>query len=161
VRKARRFLTVLAAPLLCTMMIMLGAPAMAAPLSMPPGNGTFFQLESQAGNSLCMQESGTTSTVFLGTCSPTNKADLWYAPTNDISEIANLRTGLCLSVTGYAAGTYLHTCAPGQTAQEWNAYGISEIRNTHTGYCLWQSTTVIQQRNSCNPNNVHDLWLLL
>jgi hypothetical protein len=159
-RNSRRIMAVLAVPLLGTMVVALGPSALAAP-SNPPGNGTFFQLESMANNNLCAQEQGTTSTLFLGTCSPTNKADLWYNPTNDIFEMANLATGKCWSITGKDAGVYLNTCSPGQTAQQWEAYGTSEIKNVHTGYCLWQSVTSVQQRNSCDPNNVHDIWLEL
>jgi Ricin-type beta-trefoil lectin domain len=160
-RKARRFLTILAVPMLCCMTVMLGAPAMAATGSPPPGNGSFFQLESEVNDGLCAQEDGTTSSVYLGGCSLTNHSDLWYNPTNDIYEIANLHSGLCFSVTGDNAGVYLNTCVPGQTAQEWQAYGLDEIQNVHTGYCLWQSDSAIQQRNSCSNTNVHDLWLLL
>src|SRR5260221_11278005 len=116
-RNTRRIIAALAAPLLGTMVMALGQSAMAAPRN-PPGNGTFFQLESMANNNLCAQEQGTTSTLFLGACSPTNRADLWYNPTNDIFEIANLATGKCWSISGTAAGVYLNTCSPGQTAQQ-------------------------------------------
>lgn len=161
-RKARKFMTALAAPLLCIMMIMLGGPAMAAPLSLPPGNGSFFQIESEVNGGLCAWESGTTSTLYLARCSTTNHSDLWYNPTNDIAEFANLNTGLCFSVTGTSAGVYLHTCTAGQTAQEWGTNGgTNEIVNLHTHYCLWQSVSSIQQRSACDSTNSHDLWLLL
>jgi Ricin-type beta-trefoil lectin domain len=160
VRKARKFLAILAAPVLCSIMVMTGGPAMAA-TGGPPGNGSFFQVESEVNGGLCAQEDGTSSPVYLGGCSLTNHSDLWYNPTNDISEMANLHSGLCFSVSGYDAGVYLNTCVPGQTAQEWRAYGVDEIQNVHTGYCLWQSESAIQQRNSCSNTNVHDLWLLL
>lgn len=150
----------LATPLLAATTMALGPSAMAAPNN-PPGNGSFFQLESQANNNLCAQEQGTTNTLFLGPCSPTNKADLWYNPTNDIFEMANLATGKCWSVNGTAAGVYLGTCVPGQTAQQFEALGVSEISNRHTHFCLWQSVTSVQQRSSCDPNNVHDLWQIL
>jgi hypothetical protein len=103
VRISRRFLTVLGAPLLCSMMLLLvGAPAMAAS-SNPPGNGSFFEVESEVNGGLCAQESGTTSTIVLVKCSATDNADLWYNPTNDLAEIANKGTGKCFSVTGFEA----------------------------------------------------------
>lgn len=156
-RNVRKYFTVLAAPLLLA--ILPGAPAMAAG---PPGNGTFFQLEIEAAPGLCLQENGTTSGVYLGSCSTTNHSDLWYNPTGDIFEIANLHSGLCLSVTGFEASVYLNNCVFGQHAQDWQAAGLDEIQNLHTHYCLWQSgNTQLQQRNSCDDSNVHDLWLIL
>lgn len=145
----------MAAPLLFA--ILPGAAAMAAG---PPGNGSFFQLEIQAAPGYCLQENGTSSSVYLGSCSATNHSDLWYNPSGDIGEIANLHSGLCLSVTGNQAGAYLNTCNFGQRAQEWGGFGRSEIQNLHTHYCLWQSgNTNVQQRPSCDDNNAHDLWL--
>ena len=157
-RITRKFLAILAAPLLSATMITLSGPAMAASSAKPPGDGLFVQLESGSAPGPCITEVGTTSTLTLAKCSATNDDDLWYEPTNDTAEWANLGTGLCFSVTGKDPGVYLNTCDPGQPAQEFNGYGPYEIQNLHTHYCLWQSNANIQQRNSCTASNVHDEW---
>lgn len=162
-RKSRRFpaiLAALAASMLCV--AVLGSPAMAAsaPAASPAASG-YVEISSASSPYGCLQEDGTTSGVYLGTCS-TNHSDYWYAPSSDGGEIANVHSNLCLSVTGTDAGVYLNTCSPGATAQEWifvsDGYGYG-IYNEHSNYYLWQSgNTGIQQRNSFDSGSVHDSW---
>lgn len=164
-RKSWRFPAILAAfatSLLCV--AMLGSPAMAATTSVAATAATaYYEISSASSPYGCLQENGTTSGVYLGSCS-TNHSDYWYAPSGDTYEIANLHSNLCLSVTGTDAGVYLNTCSPGATAQEWLSVSDSfgrGIYNAHSNYYLWQSgATGIQQRNSFDPSSVHDSWNL-
>ena len=150
----------------------MAAGTTAASATTSPGSGpavapatTYFQIQSLAGaaNWGCIQETGTSSGVFLGTCS-TNHSDYWYAPPGDPYELANEHSNLCLSVTGTDAGVYLNACSPGATAQEWAVnstcagYGPA-IYNLHSHYYLWQSNNSVQQRSACS-SSTHDAWAI-
>ena len=162
-RTSRMVLTVLAAPLLCALMTMLGAPAMAATSTAPGGAGFAFELESLVNGGLCAMWDGSTSAVNLvpvSQCSASNVRDLWWHSADDFNEIFNQGSGTCLSVTGTDAPIYLHACVANAHAQEWIYNGPNEtFKNNHTGYCMWQSNLNLQQRNSCDGSNVHDQWL--
>ncbi len=164
-QKSRRFLTILAAPLLCAVMTMLGAPAMAATSTAPGPNGPSFELESLVNGRLCAMWDGSTSAVNLvpvSQCSSSNIRDLWYHSVDDFDEIANQASGTCLSVTGNDAPVYLHTCVANQHAQDWTInLTTNEIKNVHTGYCMWQSNLSIQQRITCDSSSIHDQWIEL
>ncbi len=163
-RISRKVLTVLAAPLLCAVITMLGAPAMAAASTAPEPDGPSFLLESLVNGRLCAKWDGSTSAVSLvpvSQCSSSNVLDLWYHPVGATDEIVNQGSGTCLSVTGTDAGVYLNACAgASQHAQNWIYDGPTELfKNGHTGYCMWQSNNNIQQRNSCDSSNIHDQWI--
>jgi hypothetical protein len=163
-RKSQKILTVLAVPLLCAVMTVLGAPAMAATSTAPGPNGRSFELESLVNGRLCAMWDGSTSAVTLvpvSQCSASNIHDLWYHSADDFDEFVNQGSGTCLSVTGTDAGVYLHTCVANQHAQEWTYNLPAELlKNVHTGYCMWQSNLNIQQRNSCDSSSVHDQWIM-
>lgn len=162
-RKPRKVLAVLAVPLLCALMTMLGVPAMAATSTAPGKNGPSFLLESLVNGRLCAAWDGSTSAVTLvpmSKCSPNNVDDLWYHSVDNYDDIVNQGSGTCLSVTGTDAGVYLNTCVASQSAQEWLYNGpTDEFRNGHTGYCMWQSNSNIQQRSTCDSTSTHDQWL--
>jgi hypothetical protein len=85
---------------------------------------------------LCLQEDGTTSAVYDGSCS-SNSSDYWIQ--NSDGNLVNAHSHYCLAVTGQDEGVYVNSTCSANSAEVWEieANGI-EIVNGHTGWCLFQ-----------------------
>jgi hypothetical protein len=133
-------------------------------------------------NLQCLQENGTTSSVYLGGCTENHSA-IWTRSALGGYALKNLHSGLCLSVTGAQPGVYMHACGTNtttSTAQEWafTDYGPiggplnvgghdltgdgGTLTNRHSGLRLyWKGTSLSAVQQASSGADFADLWGLL
>jgi hypothetical protein len=154
--------------------VMMAAVVAAASFIIPVLGGTAqasdsFQISSDSNPYYCMQESGTTSGLYLDPCG-SNSSNYWEYYSGDANELENAHSHLCITYEGLNTSVDLHSCDADSLAQDWLEFPANGVDGPPDeiclaaaevdgeSYCLWQSNKSVMTRDSVDSSNVHDLW---
>jgi hypothetical protein len=138
---------------------------LAATIMSTPANAAVNSLfQSEAALTLCAQEIGAMSGVFLDPCDATQSSDLWSAPIlGQTAEIINNHSHLCLSANNSTGVVDMEACA-GRIGQDWKSinggvFGGQLFQDiSGTGFYLWQSSKSLVVLAAHDPTSSHDSW---